>query len=370
VTTKISLYELFASIVLSQYGSASLYFLAPDAKQDAWLVMLIYILVGIFLQLLYTGLYYQYPNDTLITYLPKIFGKVTGSILSVIYIVYFTYIATRLLRSFSELILIASLPDMSLLVVTITSMIVFSYGAFSGMENIARAAQIILPILIFGMLILFILLYATPNVVKFHNLKPVLENGLIPVIKAGWRLTTFPYGETIVFTMIYSSVNQSASVRKASLLAITFLGISLSLNTIVFLVSLGGTGASASLFPLFEALRLIKLGFLDKLDIFIIILMVLGAFFKISIFTYGAMLGTSQLLKLKDPKYLAIPFGMGIMIFSILQAENYPQHILFGFEFAPLYIYLPLQILVPSVALLVHYLKEHRKERESRASMP
>ena len=370
MTTKISLYQLFAGMVLSEYGNASLYFLAADAKQDAWLALLLYIPVGMILQLLYTELYYNYPNDTLITYLPKIFGRLTGSLLGFTYIVYFTYIAARLLRSYSELILIASLPDMSILVVTITSMIVFSYGAFAGIENISRAAEIILPLLIFGMFVLFILLYATPNVVKFHNVKPFLENGLTSVLKAGWRLYSFPYGETIIFAMIYSSVNTPAKVRTTSLLAILFLGIGLSLNTIAFLVSLGVTGASSSLFPLFEALRLIKLGFLDKLDIFIILIMIIGAFFKISIFTYGAILGTSQLIKLKDPKYLTIPFGIGIAIWSIFMAKNYPQHIQVGFEFTPLYIYPPFLIVVPPVALLVHYLKKHKKGWRAKSSTP
>lgn len=370
MTTKISVYQLFASMVLLGLGSSVLFFLTPDAKQDAWLAVLIFITAGILLQLLYTELYYQYPNDTIVTYLPKIFGKFIGSILSILYILYFTYIAGRVVRDFSELILIVSLPDMSLPVIAIIFVVIFVYGAFSGIENISRAAQLILPIFIFTTIISWILLYATPYTVKFHNLKPILENGITSIIKDSWLLITFPYGETVLFTMLYSSVNESSKVRKASLLAVIFLGIVLSLNTIMFLVTLGVTSASKSLFPLFETMRLITLGFLDRLDILIIIIMIIGGFFKVSLFTYGAMLGTAQLIKLKSPQSLAIPFGIAIVICSIFIAKNYPQHIMIGLKWTPLYIHLPLQVVVPTLALLVHYLKKYKKKREAKASTP
>ncbi|AIF50343.1 GerAB/ArcD/ProY family transporter [Pelosinus sp. UFO1] len=360
--TKISAYQLFAIMVLLLFGSAILFFLTPEAKQDAWLALLIYIPVGIIESLLYTNLYYKYPNDTIVTYLPKIFGKFIGYILSVVYILYFTYLSARIVRDFSELILIVSLPELPSLIVSITIMVIFAYGAFAGIENISRAAQLTLPILMFFVILVFILLYATPDVVKMQNLKPVLENGISSVIKHGWLLITFPYGETIFFTMIYSSVNEAANVRKVSLLAVLFVGIILSLNTIMFIVSLGVAGASASLFPLFSTMRLIKLGFLERLDVFVIVIMIIGGFFKVSIITYAAMLGTSQLIKLKDPKYLAIPFGLVIVIFSIFIAKNYPEHIVIGLKWTPLYIHIPLQIIVPLTALMIHYIKRGKKK--------
>lgn len=359
--TKISSYQLFAIMVLFSFGSAILFFLTPDAKQDAWLVLLIYIPIGMIEQLMYTKLFYQYPNDTVVTYMPKIFGKYIGYMVSILYIIYFTYQAGRIVRDFTELVLIVSLPQMPALIVSITLTIIFVYGAFAGIENISRAAQMILPLWIAVFIVLFILLYATPDMVKGQNLKPVLENDISSIIKDGWLLVTFPFGETIIFTMFYSSVNESAKVRKVSLLAILFLGIVLSLNTIMFIVTLGVTGASASLFPLYESMRLIKLGFLEKLDMFVIIILIIGGFFKVSILTYAAMFGTSQLIKLKDPKYLTIPFAIAVVIISIIIAENYPEHIMKGLKVNPIYINFPIQVIVPLAALILHYIRRPKK---------
>jgi len=351
-------------MLLFAYGSASLFFLTPDAKQDAWLTILLFIPVGIILQLVYTQLYYQYPDDTLVTYLPKIFGRLIGYPLSVIYILYFAYIAARVLRDFSELILMATMPEMQLLLVAIVFMTAFAYGAFAGLENISRAAQITLPIIAFIFFLVLIALYATPNVVKLHNLKPVLENGIQPVIKAGLLLATFPYGETVTFSMIYRSVNEPAKVRTAAILVIVCLGLFLCINTIMIIVTLGINYASTSQFPLYESMRLIKLGgVFDKIDILIIILMSIVGSMKVCVFTYAAMLGTAQLIKWNDPKYLAIPFGIGILIMSILIAPNYPEHIRIGLKLTPVYIHLPLIIIVPSLALIVHYIKKTVRKR-------
>ncbi|CUH97761.1 putative membrane protein [Propionispora sp. 2/2-37] len=357
--TQISAYQLFATMLLFAYGSASLFFLTPDAKQDAWLTILLYIPVGIILQFLYTELFYQYPDDTLITYLPKIFGRLLGYPLSVIYILYFTYIAARVLRDFSELILMATMPELSLLLVASVFMTAFAYGAFAGIENISRAAQITLPIILFIFFLIMIALYATPEVVKFRNLKPVLENGIVSVMKAGLLLATFPYGEPVTFSMIYRSVNEPDKVRKTAVLAIISLGAILSMNTIMIIVTLGINFATTSQFPLYESMRLIKLGgIFDKLDILIIVMLSIVGSMKVCVFTYAAMLGTTQLMKWNDPKYLAIPFGIGILILSILIAPNYPEHIRIGLKWTPVYIHLPLIIIVPSLALIVHYIKK------------
>lgn len=366
--TKISPLQFFAAMILFSFGSSVLFFLTPDAKQDAWLVLLFYIPVGMIEQLMYTKLFYQYPNDTIVTYMPKIFGIYIGSFVSVLYIIYFTYQAGRIIRDFTELILISSMPDMLPLIIAITLAVIFVYGAFSGVENIARAAQLILPLWFVIFIGLFLLLYATGGIVKIQNLKPFLEKDIPSLIKDGWLLVTFPYGETIIFTMFYSSVNEPAKVRKMSLLAILCLGMFLSLNTIMFIVSLGVISATSTLFPLFDTTRLIELGFLSKLDILIIITMVIGGFFKVSLLTYAAMLGTSELIKLKDPKYLAIPFGIGIVIISRLIANNYPEHIIKGLKVNPLYINLPIQIIVPLAALIVYYIRKLLKDPKKHSS--
>ncbi len=355
---KISSYQLFFSIVLVPYGSALLFLITPSAKQDAWIAMLIYTLPAIMLQIVYTALWSKYPDDTIVTYMPKIFGKVIGTTLSIIYIIFFAYEAARVIRDITSLITITTMLKMSFNLITLLLVVIVGYSVYLGMESLCRAGQCILFMLVLFFILEWIFLFTTPNILKFYNLKPVLEKGIMFVIKEGWKLITFPYGETLLLTMLYPFTVERSKVRKTAVLAIILLGILLTLNSIMFICVLGIDFASTSLFPLLQTMRVIRVGDFDRLDIFLIIIMIVGGFIKISLFTYGAMLGTAQLTKLKDTKYLSIPFSILIFVTSLVIAENYPQHIYIGQELTLTYVHLPLAVFIPSIALLVQWVKD------------
>lgn len=356
--TKISAYQLFCITILIP-NNAMLFFITPEAKQDGWIAMLIYIFPAIILQLVYTSLWNKYPNDTLVTYIPKILGKFIGTAVSILYITYFTYLASRVLRDMSSLIIITKMPKVSLLLVTLVFSIVAAYIVYLGIENLARASHIILPILIIFIVFEWIFLFTTPNALNFCNLKPVLENGILPVITKSWKLITFPFGETLLLSMFYPSVVETSKVRKAAIFGIISLGIILSITTTMFISVLSADFASNSIFPLLQTIQIMHMGeSFDRVDIFIILILITTALIKISLFTFGAMLGTAQLTKLKDTKYLAIPFSIVICITSLLIAKNYPQHIYNGLDFTVKYIHIPLQIIVPVILLLVQKIKD------------
>ncbi|MCB2292775.1 spore germination protein [Clostridium algoriphilum] len=355
--TKISAFQLFSAIVMVPYGTAVIYFMTPKAKQDAWISMLIYILAGIILQLIYVELWKKYPKDTIVTYMPKIFGKVIGYTLSVIYIIYFAYEAARATRDISELILIAVMPRMSMYIIGILFMSTVIYGTYTGIENLSRVCCIFLILFVFLFVMKWIFLLSTPDALKFYNLKPVLEKGILPVIKEGWPLITFPYGESIVLAMLYPSVTESSRVRKAAVLATIILGILLTVNAIMFISVLGLNFATTSLFPFLQIFRIMKIGeAFNRLGILAILYMLIGGFIKVSFFMYGSMLGISQLIKLDNTKNLALPLGIAVFITSLLIASDYPQHIYIGQETLK-YILLPLAVIIPAIALIVYYLK-------------
>lgn len=363
---KISPYQLFSTMFILPYGSAVLFFLASDTKQDAWLAILIYTLPGVLLQHIYIILFKYYPKDTLVTYLPKIFGKYLGILLSFVYVLYFEYIASRVLRDFTGLISISSMPHTPRLFIGALLILTVSYGIMTGFETICRAAEILFPLMVIGLVAAYILLFATKNILFFTRLQPILEKGLAFDIAKGWRLITFPFGEPIVFAMLFKNVNEPQKIRKAVVLSIITEGIVLSAITVMFIAGLGVEYASITNFPLLETLRLIKVGgFLDRLDILIVVTLVVAGFMKISIFMYVATLGTAQLFKVQSLRFLAFPFGALTLICSELVAKNYPQHIKRGLDITVKYIHLPLQIIIPIAALLIAWLKNKDKSKNS-----
>lgn len=362
VKVKISAYQLFISIAIFIQGTATLFYLVPEAKQDAWITMLIYIIPAIVLQIIYTSLWSKYPDDTLITYLPKIWGKYIGYLLSIIYIIYFTYISARVVRDFAGLMLISSMPHMPGIIVSVILVLINCYAVFQGVENVCRIAQVFLPLMVITFLLAWIFLFVTPHAVKLYNIKPILENGMLPVIREGWPLLTFPFGETLLFAMLYPSVVEKSKVRKAAILAVLFEGIFLTIHTIIIISVLGVNFATNSIFPSLPTARIMHIGEnFDRLDILIIFALVIGGFFKSAFYMYGAMLGTAQLIKLKDVKYLSIPFGIIVLIGSQLIAKNYVQHLKIGLDYTVKYIHVPLLLIIPMLSLLIYYIKNSSK---------
>lgn len=354
---KITLYQLFILMTLLPYGSAILFFLVPETKQDIWIAMLFYSLAGIVLQLIYIALYYKYPKDTLVTYMPKIYGEFLGSIISIVYISYFTYIASRVLRDFQEIIFHSGLDFTPMIIIGLAFMIPITYGVAKGILPISNLAQLFFMMIILTPILVWLLSLLTPDYVKFYKLRPVLQNGLLDLIIKGWRLIPFPYGETIAFSMIYPFVLEHNKIRKAAIASIIFESITLSLNAILFITTIGIEDASNAISPFLTVARNIKISFIEGFDILFLGLLVLGGFFKVLIHTYIAVLGASQMLKLKDTKLLAIPFGIIILFLSRVIARNYFRHINIGLIFVVTYIHVPLQIIFPAFTLLVYYIK-------------
>lgn len=357
--TKISILQLIASIITFESGTAILFYLASDTKQDAWITILIYILPAIVLQIIYTSLWYNYKDYNIITCMPKIWGKYIGYFISTSYIVYFIYGAARVLRDFSELMLISVLPKLPLILVSFLLIIAICYATFNGIEVLCRIAVSFLFIFLFFFTTSFLFLYTTPNAFKISNLKPIMHNGILFLIIKGWSLLTFPFGESILFSMLYSSVTEPKKVRKSVIMATIFEGIILSINCIMFLSTLGVKFASTSLFPLLQTFRTIHVGSaFNRLDILIVIILLLGGFFKASFFIYGAMLGTASFFKINNIKYLSIPICIIVLICSELIAKNYLQHINIGLDFTVKYIHLPMLIIIPIASLLIIYIKK------------
>ena len=90
--------------------------------------------------------------------------------------------------------------------------------------------------------------------------------------------------------------------------------------------------------------------------------LILGGFFKISLYFYVAITGIANLFNFKEPSRLVYPMGIVILILSITIASNYAEHISEGTHFISLRIFLPFQVIIPVLLLIIAFFK-HRKKR-------
>ncbi|MGG1576166.1 GerAB/ArcD/ProY family transporter, partial [Fictibacillus sp. NRS-1165] len=176
---KISAYQLFVLMFLFELGSALLVPLAMGAKQDAWIAILIGMVGGFFLFFIYLRLYFYYPDIPPTEYAQRIMGKWLGRCIAFFYILYFAYLAARVLRDFGEMLIAFAYPETPLFITNTLFMLVVIYGVRKGIEVMARAGELLFVLMYLLAAVGFVLIVAS-GLIDLNNIKPILEEGIRP----------------------------------------------------------------------------------------------------------------------------------------------------------------------------------------------
>lgn len=350
---KINARQLFVLIALFEHGSAIVIPLGIGAKQDVWLAILLGLTFGLLLFFVYYRLYRYYPDAPLTTYVQHIAGTWIGKILAFIYVVYFLYIASRVLRDFGELLLTFAYPETPLFILNAIMMLAVMYGVYKGIEVVARTGELFLTFLYLLAVSGFILIIST-GLVDLHQLQPFLEEGWKRVWKVVFTETLYvPFGEMIVFTMLFPYMNNPKKMKQVAIAGMALSGINLAIIMTINVAVLGADVVARSTFPLLDTIRKIQVAnFLERLDIFFMIALIIGGFFKVSVFFYAAVIGTADLFHMQNHQRLVYLLGLMVLLLSIAVASNYVEHIKEGLKVVTIYMHVPLQIIIP-VCLLV-----------------
>jgi spore germination protein KB len=363
---KINSFQLFALVFLFEMGSAILVGLAAKASQDAWIAILLGMAGGLLLFLIYHRLFTYYPDLPLTGYAQKITGKWVGRIIGLLYISYFIYLAARVLRDFGELLTSTIYTRTPQFVTTSLMMLAIMYAIYKGIEVLVRVGELLF-FLVYLMAIAGGLLIVFSGLIHLDNLKPVLENGIMSVLKTALTQTiNFPFGEMIVFTMILPSLNEPKKAKKICLLAIVLSGINITITSIINISTLGVDLFLRSPFPLLSVIQKIQLlNFIERLDVLFMLYLTIGGFMKIAVFYYAAVVGTVDLFKLSDPSKIIFPIGLLILFASGAIASNYSEDIKEGLEIVPIYLHWPLQIIIPGILLMIAFFRKRGKQPQT-----
>ncbi|PGY08450.1 GerAB/ArcD/ProY family transporter [Bacillus sp. AFS031507] len=363
---KISGSQLFVLIVLFEMGSAILLGLGAEVKQDAWIAILFGLAGGIIVFFIYYRLYMYYPDLPLTSYLQKILGKWFGRFIGLLYIVYFIYIASRVLRDFGELLTTTIYNSTPLFVVNSLMILVIIYGIHKGFEVLARVGEIYFGV-VYLTAILGMLLITFSGLIHLSNLTPILEHGLKPVIKTFLTTTlTFPFGEMVVFTMLLPFLNDKKNAKIVCLGGMILAGINITITAVINISVLGAGLFQRSTFPLLTTVGRIQIAdFIERLDVLFMLYLIIGGFFKISIYYYAAVAGAADIFQFKNQRKLGFPIGMIVLFSSITIASNIAEFLKEGLVIVPIYLSWPFQIIIPSILLIIAFFLNRKKQTSS-----
>ena len=325
--------QLLFIFLIFEASSAILYTparVAALAGPDSWFaVSLGDVFYGLLVLLVAVALGKRFPAQVFTEYLPEILGKIPGKLLAAAYALIIIHFGSLLLNEGSTFIQLTLLSLTPPVVLDTVLAVVAIYGAYLGIEVIARENGMVFPV--WALMVVLLLSLAAIDL-NFSNLKPVFENGLLPVLRAssfhgGWR------GEVFFMLMLYPYLNQKHEALKTGLL---YLGSVMILAGTVHAVIVGVFGdlvTAHMIFPFERLVRYISLGnFLERLEIVVIIFLIAAYIIKLAVVYHSAGIAVASTLGLKNYRITLIPIALMAIILSrvlygtYLKLSNYLFH--------------------------------------------
>ncbi|MFT4416338.1 GerAB/ArcD/ProY family transporter [Fredinandcohnia humi] len=308
------LYTIGSTILLAPSGLAGL------AKQDAWIASIVGVGIGGICVVLYSKLGNLFPNITFVEYCEKILGKWVGKIISITFVFFFFIGATTVLFHMGNFLVTQIMPDTPIHIINALFAVIIVYGIRLGIEVFARAAEIFFPWVV---LLFCILLFTLLPEIEIKNIQPVFEEGIKPICVGALSLVSVASLPCIVFTMIIPCVSEINKVRTTFIISLYIGGFVIITTTFLCIAVLGADFTARSTFPSYVLAKKISIGnFVERIEILIAILWFITIFYKILLYFYACIIGTAQILGLKDFRPITLPFGMILVIYSYIVYPN------------------------------------------------
>jgi len=343
-------------IVLFLLGNSLLIGTGNQAKQDAWIAIIIAMPCAIILVLMFSRILSLYPGKDLFDIFQIVMGKFIGKILSVLMICFFFHDAALILKIIADFTNTIVFPDTPVIVPMIFFAMLVIWSLKAGIEVLGRWAEFFSWIIV--SIVLLIPLASIPQM-DISRIKPILSNGVTPLLKGAFSSFTYPFGQTIVFTMVFSNIAKVKNYKKTFIVGLLIGGGLIIVTVLRNLLVLGSETVSKLYFPSTMAVGLIKIGFLQRLEITVVIVFLVCAFIKISVLTFAVCNGISKVFGFDDYKFIATPVVLLMLNFSSFITQSAMET---NFWITNIWQYysVPFEVIIPLVIFIVAEIKNRR----------
>ncbi len=341
-------------VLLFILGNALIISIGAQAKSDIWLAVLIAIGMAIPVLTLYARLHYLLPGMDLFDILQYGFGSVIGRITGLIYVWFAFHLGSRVLRNFGEFIITVGLEETPQLLPISILAILCLWCVKEGLEVLGRFSNFFTRFVVIMVLGTSLLLLTE---VDFSNLSPFLYHGMAPVTTAAFKILTFPFTETVIFTMVFSNFQKKSSPYKIYLIGLILGGLILFITITNEVLVLGSELYETSYFPGYRAVQRINIrNFIQRLEILAGVTFLISGFVQLSICLLATCKGLAKVLNFDDYRFIVTPTTFLMVTMSILIYNSIIEMNRWAVEIWPVYA-APFQLGIPVVLWLACELK-------------
>ena len=311
---------------------------------------------------MFSRILYLYPKKDLFDILQIVMGKFIGKTISILMIWFAFHSGTLVLRILSEYTNAIVFPDTPVVLPMIFFIILIIWSLKGGIEVLGRWAEFFIWIVI--LLILIVTVLTIPNM-DISRLKPILYNDFKPVLKGAFSSFSFPFGQLVIFTMVFSNISKVKNFKRTFIVGLLIGGGVLLLVTLRNILVLGPEGISKVYFPSHTVASLISIGPLfQRLEMNVMLAFLACAFIKISICVFAVCNGISKVFGFNDYKFIATPVALLMFTFSLFIYNNIMETVFFAKNVWQYYSF-PFEVIIPLIIFILVEIKSRKSSTTS-----
>lgn len=305
------LLSLPMSIIVSQ-GSASL-------------LNVIYIsllaLVAIFLLNL---LYKKFKGMDILDISEFLFGKNFKFIIGLIFVAYFLFVASLLLRSTSENLKIIYFPSTPIPFILFFLILSVAFLSRFRLNNIIRCNLIIVPLIIIALLIVVVL---SSESFVLERVFPIFGHGIDNIFLDG-SANIFGFANIIFLFFIMSMLKDYKQFKKLSVISVLISGLFIFLTVASVLLAFPSNIAAGSNIPVYLQTREITLGkFIQRSDALFVLIWILAILSYLSVVTGFTLRIFKKITNIQNSSamcysFVAVLYGISLLYSNVLQIKN------------------------------------------------
>lgn len=344
-------------IILFIIGTTLLNGSGGQAKQDAWIAVIIAISWSSILLLMYSRILSLYPGKDLFDILQIIMGKFIGKIISILMIWFAFHDGATIIRSLLDFTNTLVFPDTPVVLPMIFFTMLVIWSVKEGIEVLGRWSEFFIWVVI--LLFITVSALSIPQM-DIGRLKPILYNDFKPVLRGAFSSFSYPLGETVIFIMVFSNISKVKNYKKTFMVGLLVGGGIILLAIIRNLLVLGSETISRVYFPSPMVASLIHIGpFIQRLEMIVILIFLACTFIKVSICTFAVCNGISKVFEFDDYKFTATPVALLMLTFSFFIYKSTMEMSFWTSEIWPYYSF-PFEVIIPLVVFIVAEIRNRK----------
>lgn len=277
-------------------------------------------IVALFIVFLITKLLERFPNLDILDVANFLGGKWLKNLIGILFLGYFLFTVSTVLRSFCEGLKIIFFPKSPVAIIMLLFLVTIVITNKLGFQAIARSNFIMMPVILFSILFVF---FANIGNFTVQRMLPILGEGAYTTFFTGLS-NLFAFSGIVYLYFIPPYLKDNTSYKKISYTSVALSGVCLLISVTTLLLLSPNVIVTEEIFPLYLASRNIEFGnFLQRLDAVLLLIWIISLTSYLSISFSFATRVFQKMLNFEHAKWYIGIFALFIFSIAILPENMY-----------------------------------------------